>query len=40
MVWSRGGGGECYGLIPGGGVAHVTYPIMHLDLPLCCLLTN
>ena len=23
-----------------GGVYHVTYPIMHLMLPVCCLLTN
>ena len=22
------------------GVYHVTYPIMHLMLPVCCLLTN
>ena len=30
-------GGEAY--FPGGGY-HVTYPIMHLMLPVCCLLTN
>ena len=23
-----------------GGGTHVTLPSMHLDLPLCCLLTN
>ena len=29
-VWSQGG----------GIVYHVTYPIMHLMLPVCCLHTN
>ena len=41
------GGCTCRGVyLPGGctcqgrGVYHVTYPIMHLMLPVCCLLTN
>ena len=47
-LWSWGGREVLWTLILGGGGvwpyilggAHVTYPIMHLDLPLCCLLTN
>ena len=32
-------GGTCLG-VPAWGVYHVTYPIMHLMLPVCCLHTN
>ena len=40
-----GGGGVCRGVSARGGVCqrgvyHVTYPIMHLMLPVCCLHTN
>ena len=31
-------GGAC--MMGGGMHGHVTYPIMHLMLPVCCLLTN
>ena len=35
-------GGVCPGVgcLPGGMDVHVTYPIMHLMLPVCCLHTN
>ena len=38
-------GVSSWGCLPGGGlprgdVCHVTYPIMHLMLPVCCLHTN
>ena len=29
-----------WGYLPRGVLYHVTYPIMHLMLPVCCLLTN
>ena len=32
-------GVSAQGVVP-GGVYHVTYPIMHLILPVCCLHTN
>ena len=40
--WQEGGEGSPLqgGLLGRGEVYHVTYPIMHLMLPVCCLLTN
>ena len=32
--------GDVYQGVPARGVDHVTYPIMHLILPVCCLHTN
>ena len=39
-VSAPGGVSALGGVCSGGWVYHVTYPMMHLILPVCCLLTN
>ena len=39
-IWGGGLHPGGRGALHPGGVYHVTYPIMHLMLPVCCLLTQ